>query len=98
MSHVVGLKWRFYNHVVDVDFNGPAYKVVENQVHGLLVCCAGILQAEWHDYPFIGSDSSWTSKRRFVDIFLGHENLIVTCMAVHEGQEFVFCGPVYQEV
>lgn len=86
------------DYVVNINLNRSADQVMEDEIHGSLVRCAGVLEAERHDHPFICPDSSWSSKCHFVDVTFGDKDLIVPGMAVHKGYELMLRSSIHQEV
>ena len=62
---------------------------MENIVHGLLVCCSNVLEAERHHEVLEDAHSSWNPECSFVYVFWCHENLIVPYIPVHEAYNLV---------
>jgi hypothetical protein len=62
---------------------------MEDQIHGSLICGTSILQAKGHHYPLEQPHKPRTSESRLAHIFLSHENLVITSIAIKETDHFV---------
>ena len=38
----------FHGDIIDIEFYGLEYMLMEDRIHGALICCTGIFQAEGH--------------------------------------------------
>ena len=48
VCEVIAFVTAFHGDVIDVAFYGFTYMLVEDHVHGALICCTSVLQAEGH--------------------------------------------------
>src|SRR6185503_11030809 len=88
----------FHHNVINVNLNNLADDLMENIVHGSLVCCSSVLQPKSHDNPLEQTDMPWTSECSFMNIFLSHEYLIISSISIHETDHLMPCSSIHQHI
>src|SRR6185503_16133158 len=86
------------HNIVNVDFYQSADEIMKNVIHGTLVRCTGILQSKGHNQVFEQANCAWHSERGFIHVFWGHEDLVVTGVAIHKTHHFVASSGVDQRL
>src|SRR6185503_14434506 len=64
------MPFRLYHNIININFYNLADNLMEDIIHGPLVCCSSVLQPKGHDNPFEQTNMSWTFECSFTNIFL----------------------------
>ncbi|PVH36574.1 hypothetical protein PAHAL_6G108200 [Panicum hallii] len=71
---------------------------MKNIINGTLICSTSILQTKSHNHIFKQAHCSRHSECGFVYILRGHENLVITSVAIHETQDLVTSSRIDQHL
>src|SRR6185312_12929969 len=88
----------FHHNIINVNLNNLADDLMEDVVHGPLVCCSSILQPKSHDNPLEQTNMSWTPECSFMNILFNYEYLIISSIPIHETDHFMSCSSIHQHI
>src|SRR6185436_6860608 len=89
---------RLHHNIININFYNLADNLMEDIIHGPLICCSSIFQSKGNDNRLEQTNMSWTSECSFMNIFLSHEYLILSGIPIHETDHLVSCSSIYQHI
>jgi len=75
VCEVIAFVATFHDDIIDILFYGLVYMLIEDRIHGTLICCTNILQAKGHYYVTVYSQRR--PERCVLFIFKVHLHLVV---------------------
>jgi len=82
VCEVIAFVATFHGDIIEIAFYGLAYMLMEDRIHGALICRTGVLQAKGHYCVAVYSQRR--PKRCVLFIFRVHLYLIIPSEAIHE--------------
>ena len=86
----------FNQYIVHIGFHIPSELVCKNFIYQSLVGGSSIFQTK--GYNFVTIDGSVGNKSRFLFIFLGHSDLIISGESIHERHQRETRSGIHQQV
>ena len=87
-----------HRNVINVNFHNLADDLMENLIHGPLVCSSGILQPKGHDNPLEQTNMPRASECSLMDILLSHKYLIISSIPIHKSYHLMSRSCIYQHI
>ena len=83
-------------HVININLYLMVDHIMEQSYHGSLISCPSILQPKRHH--LVTEGAPLCNEGRLLHVFKSHLDLVVAKETIHEGEDFMLCGVVDQNI